>query len=80
MLAIHKSGVIYERYEHDLSDADNNAVTRGFDDSTAIPMEIATAGVLFFSTYLLHSSRKNQIKEFRMALTFQYCSASTWVT
>lgn len=76
----HKSGVIYERYAHDLPDIDSNEVARGFDDAGAIPIEMNAGSVLFFSGYLLHSSRKNRSDRYRPALTFHYCSASTWLT
>ena len=76
----HKSGVIYERYAHDLPDVDSNPVARGFDETGAIPIEMTAGSVLFFSGYLLHSSHKNQSDSYRPALTFHYCSASTWLT
>ena len=76
----HKSGVIYERYAHDLPDVDSNPVARGFDDTGAIPIEMTAGSVLFFSGYLLHSSRKNHSDRYRPALAFHYCSASTWLT
>ena len=72
----HKSGVIHERYAHDLPDVDSNPVARGFDETGAIPIEMTAGSVLFFSGYLLHSSHKNQSDSYRPALTFHYCSAS----
>ena len=61
----HKSGVIYERYAHDLPDVDSNPVARGFDETGAIPIEMTAGSVLFFSGYLLHSSHKNQSDSYR---------------
>jgi hypothetical protein len=76
----HKSGVIYERYAHDLPDVDSNPVARGFDETGAVPIEMTAGSVLFFSGYLLHSSHKNRSDGYRPALTFHYCSATTWLT
>lgn len=76
----HKSGIIYERYEHNLPDVDSMTIARGFDDSSAIPVEMKAGSVLFFSGYLLHSSKKNVSQTYRPALTMHYCSANTWLT
>ena len=57
-----------------------NAVARGFDETGAIPIEMTAGSVLFLSGYLLHSSHNNQSDRYRPALTFHYCSASTWLT
>ena len=76
----HKSGIIYERYEHNLPDVDSMTIARGFDDSAAIPVEMTAGSVLFFAGYLLHSSKKNISQTYRPALTMHYCSANTWLT
>ena len=76
----HKSGIIYERFEHDLPDVDSMAIARGFDDAGAIPVEMKAGSVLFFSGYLLHSSKKNVSQTYRPALTMHFCSSSTWLT
>ncbi|MEM7531451.1 MAG: phytanoyl-CoA dioxygenase family protein [Chloroflexota bacterium] len=76
----HKPGIIYERYEHNLPDVDSMTIARGFDDSGAIPVEMAAGSVLFFNGYLLHSSKKNITQAYRPALTMHYCSANTWLT
>ncbi|MEM7134459.1 MAG: phytanoyl-CoA dioxygenase family protein [Chloroflexota bacterium] len=76
----HKPGIIYERYEHNLPDVDSMTIARGFDDAGAIPVEMEAGSVLFFSGYLLHSSKKNVSQCYRPALTMHYCSANTWLT
>ena len=69
-----------QRYAHDLPDVDSNPVARGFDETGAVPIEMPAGSVLFFSGYLLHSSHQNRSDRYRPALTFHYCSASTWLT
>ena len=76
----HKSGVIYERYPHDLPDVDTMPIARGFDDAGAVPVEMRKGSALFFSGYLLHSSKKNGSSTYRPSLTMHYCSAATWLT
>ena len=76
----HKSGIIYERYQHTLRDVDSMPIARGFDDSGAISVEMKAGSVLFFSGYLLHSSKKNISQTTRPALAMHYCSANTWLT
>ena len=76
----HKSGVIYERYPHDLPDVDSMPIARGFDDAGAVPVEMRKGSVLFFSGYLLHSSKKNDTATYRPALTMHYASAATWLS
>jgi len=75
--ASHKSGIIYERYNHNLPDVDTMTIARGFDDSEAVPVEMKAGSVLFFNGYLLHSSKKNRSAGHRPALTMHYCTAST---
>ncbi len=55
-------------------------IARGFDETGAIPIEMEAGSVLFFSGYLLHSSKKNVSDTYRPALTRHYCSSSTWLT
>ena len=76
----HKPGIIYERYEHNLPDVDGMPIARGFDDSGAIPLEMKAGSVLFFSGYMLHSSKENVSQTYRPALTMHYCSTNTWLT
>ena len=76
----HKSGVIYERYPHDLPDVDSMPIARGFDDAGAVPVEMRKGSVLFFSGYLLHRSKKNDTASYRPALTMHYASAATWLS
>ena len=44
----HRSGVIYQRYKHNLPDVDSMPIARGFDDTSAIPIEMQAESVLFF--------------------------------
>ena len=78
----HKSGVIYERYAHDLPDVDSNPVARGFDDTGAIPIEMSCrAGRPVLQRLPAAQARaRNHSDRYRPALTFHYCSASTWLT
>jgi len=76
----HKSGVIYHRYSHNLPDVDSMTIARGFDDSSAIPVEMGAGSVLFFSGYLLHSSKKNLGKAYRPTLTIHYCTSTSWLS
>ncbi len=74
----HKSGVIYDRFDHNNPDVDHKAEARGFDDSGAIPLPMKAGDVLFFSGYLLHSSKPNRrTGTYRPSLTLHYTSATT---
>ena len=75
----HKKGVIYERYEHNEPDVDSMKIARGFDDSTEKPIEMKANSALFFSGYLVHSSKKNVSDNYRPALTIHYCTSSTYL-
>ena len=55
-------------------------IARGFDDSSAIPVEMGAGSVLFFSGYLLHSSKKNLSKAYRPTLTIHYCTSTSWLS
>lgn len=76
----HKSGIIYDRHDHDDPEVDFHAEARGFDASKAIPLPMASGSALFFSGYLLHSSRPNRTETFRPTLTLHYTTATTWLT
>ena len=56
----HRSGVIYHRFPHNLPGVDSMPIARGFDEGGAVPVEMAKGSVLFFSGYLLHSSKQNR--------------------
>ena len=73
----HKKGIIYERYEHNEPDVDSMPIARGFDISSQMPIEMRSNSALFFSGYLLHSSKKNFSDSYRPALTLHYCTSST---
>lgn len=76
----HKSGIIYQRYPHNLPDVDSMPIAQGFDATHAIPIEMSQGSILFFSGYLLHSSRKNSDLNYRPALTMHYCTSSSWLS
>lgn len=76
----HKSGIIYERYPHNLPDVDSMTIARGFDDTGAFPIEMKAGSVLFFNGYLLHSSKKNRSAGHRPALTMHYCTSASLLT
>ena len=76
----HKSGVIYDRFDHTNPDIDSHKEARGFDASGEIPVEMEAGSVLFFSGYLLHSARKSTSDAYRPALTLHYTSSSTLLT
>ena len=44
----HKSGIIYQRYSHNLPDVDSMTIAKGFDESGAIPVEMEAGSVLYF--------------------------------
>ena len=73
----HKKGIIYERYEHNEPDVDSMPIAKGFDISSQMPIEMRSNSALFFSGYLLHSSKKNFSDSYRPALTLHYCTSST---
>ena len=52
-------------------------IARGFDISSQMPIEMRSNSALFFSGYLLHSSKKNFSDSYRPALTLHYCTSST---
>ena len=76
----YRSGVIYDRHEHDDPEVDFHAEARGFDASSTIPLPMEAGSVLFFSGYLLHSSKPNRTNTYRPTLTLHYTSATTWLT
>ena len=76
----HKTGIIYDRHDHDDPKVDFHPEARGFDDSNACPVPMRAGSVLFFSGYLLHSSKPNLSAACRPVLTLHYTSATTWLT
>ena len=76
----HQSGILYKRYKHNIPNVDSMEIARGFDDSKQIPIETPKNSAIFFSGYLLHSSKKNVSQNNRPALTLHYCSSSTYLT
>lgn len=75
----HKSGIIYERFPHNIPDVDSMPISRGFDPSGAVPVEMQAGSALVFSGYLLHNSNKNVSDIYRPTLSIHYCSFSTLI-
>ena len=73
----HKTGMIYPRSSHNLPDYDSMPLSRGFDESGAVPVEMKVGEVLFFTGYMLHSSKTNNSSTYRPTLTMHYCSSAT---
>jgi len=72
----HLSGYLYPQEEHaQLDEYDFPTVSRGFDDSGQVPVELRSGSVVFFHGYLLHGSRSNRSRSFRRALTYHYMNA-----
>ena len=53
----HKEGILYERYEHNEPEVYSMPIARGFDQSSEKLIEMKINSVLFFSGYLLYSSK-----------------------
>ncbi len=49
----------------------------GFDDSTAVPVEVKTGDVVFFNGYLLHRSLRNRSTGTRRSLVNHYMSSAS---
>ena len=72
----HRTGMIYPTCAHDRPDEfDHSDEAYGFDDSDAIPVEVAAGTVVFFNGYLLHRSFRNRSSGTRMALVNHYMNA-----
>ncbi|WP_223166323.1 phytanoyl-CoA dioxygenase family protein [Nonomuraea sp. SYSU D8015] len=76
----HRAGVLYPNRDHDDSRYDCTVESYGFpfDDSEAVPVEIAAGSVLLFNGYLLHKSLPNSGRHgYRRALVNHYMSAES---
>jgi hypothetical protein len=72
----HRAGYLYpERPTTDLDEYDYADEAYGFDDSTAIPVEVKAGTLVFFNGYILHSSLKNRSNDYRRVLVNHYMNA-----
>ncbi|MGW0201952.1 phytanoyl-CoA dioxygenase family protein [Nonomuraea sp. NPDC003201] len=76
----HRRGVLYPNREHDDPRYDCTVESYGFpfDDSDAVPVEVAAGTVVVFNGYLLHKSLPNSRRRgYRRALVNHYMSAES---
>ncbi|MFG1615905.1 phytanoyl-CoA dioxygenase family protein [Nonomuraea wenchangensis] len=76
----HRSGVLYPNREHDDPRYDCTVESYGFpfDESDAVPVEVAAGSVVVFNGYLLHRSLPNTGRHgYRRALVNHYMSAES---
>ncbi|WP_433430670.1 phytanoyl-CoA dioxygenase family protein [Nonomuraea sp. CA-141351] len=76
----HRRGVLYPNREHDDPRYDCTVESYGFpfDDSDAVPVEVAAGSVVVFNGYLLHKSLPNTGRHgYRRALVNHYMSAES---
>ncbi|MEV6036477.1 phytanoyl-CoA dioxygenase family protein [Nonomuraea sp. NPDC052116] len=76
----HRRGVLYPNREHDDPRYDCTVESYGFpfDDSDAVPVEVAAGSVVVFNGYLLHKSLPNTGRRgYRRALVNHYMSAES---
>ncbi|MFI9838868.1 phytanoyl-CoA dioxygenase family protein [Nonomuraea sp. NPDC051941] len=76
----HRRGVLYPNREHDDPRYDCTVESYGFpfDDSDAVPVEVAAGAVVVFNGYLLHKSLPNTGRRgYRRALVNHYMSAES---
>ena len=73
----HRMGYLYPQHSHNNPDEfDFGQESYGFDDSSAIPVEVQAGAVVFFNGYLLHRSFKNRSKaDYRRVLVNHYMNA-----
>lgn len=72
----HRQGYLYPVRAHDEPDEyDPSDQAHGFDDSSAVPVEVKAGSVVFFNGYLLHKSLRNRTEGTRRALVNHYCNA-----
>lgn len=71
-----RSGYLWPQREHDEPEEfDDGAISYGFDDAAAVPVEVAAGSIVFFDGYLLHSSGRNRSSGYRRALVNHYMNA-----
>ncbi|MCP5025021.1 MAG: phytanoyl-CoA dioxygenase family protein [Actinomycetia bacterium] len=72
----HRRGQLFPTRDHGRPDEfDPTDESYGFDESEAIPVEVAAGTVVFFNGYLLHRSLRNRSDRTRMALVNHYMNA-----
>jgi phytanoyl-CoA hydroxylase len=72
----HRTGVIHPSRDHGRPDEfDPTDESYGFDDGTAIAVEVAAGDVVFFNGYLLHRSMRNRCSGTRRALVNHYMNS-----
>ena len=72
----HRSGYLYPQRPHGKPDEfDVSAESYGFNESTAVPVEVPVGSVVFFNGYLLHRSLRNRSQIYRRVLVNHYCNA-----
>lgn len=72
----HRTGQLFPTRHHGRPDEfDPTDESFGFDDTGAIPVEVAAGTVVFFNGYLLHRSQRNRSDRTRMALVNHYMNA-----
>lgn len=72
----HRDGMIWPSRPHgNPEEYDPTGESFGFDDSGAVPVEVAAGSVVFFNGYLLHKSLRNRSDGHRRALVNHYCNA-----
>jgi hypothetical protein len=74
----HRAGVLYPTAPHGRPDEfDPSDEAYGFDDSTAVPVELSTGDLVCFNGYLLHRSLRNRSSGTRRALVNHYMSTAS---
>lgn len=72
----HRTGRIFPTRDHGRPDEfDPTDEAYGFDDSSAVAVEVEAGSVVFFNGYLLHRSLRNRSDRTRMALVNHYMNA-----
>jgi phytanoyl-CoA hydroxylase len=73
----HRPGVLHPVRDHGDPNFDRTPGAYGFDDRTAVPVELAAGSAVVFNGYLLHRSLANQSDGMRRALVYHYMSAES---
>ena len=74
----HRHGYMYPSREHGRPEEfDENLEAYGFDESTAVALEIKAGTVIFMNGYLLHMSKANRSQRSRLSLVSHYVSSET---
>ncbi len=74
----HRDGVLFQSRPHaNPEEYDPTDESFGFDDSSAIPVEVGPGDVVFFNGYLLHRSTRNRSTNNRRSLVNHYMSSAS---